>query len=38
VKNFQEEIRMGFNDEGAEVVNYLWNDAIERMRSKDFKP
>lgn len=37
VKNFQEEIRMGFNDEGAEVVNYLWNDAIERMRSKDFK-
>lgn len=38
VKNFQKEIRMGFNDEGAEVVNYLWNDAIERMRSKDFKP
>ena len=38
IKDFGEEIRFGFDDDDNRWVNYLWDDAIERMRSEDFKP
>lgn len=38
IKDFGEEIRFGYDDDDNRWVNYLWDDAIERMRSEDFKP
>ena len=38
VKDFGEEKRYGFDDDGSTMKNYLWDAAIEQMRSKDFKP
>ena len=38
IKDFGEEIRAGFDDKNARFENYLWDAAMERMRSKDFKP
>ena len=38
IKDFGEEIRFGFDDDDNRWVNHLWDAAIERMRSEDFKP
>jgi len=38
IKDFGKEIRAGFGDENNRFENYLWDAAIEQMRSEDFKP
>jgi len=38
IQDFGEEIRAGFDDDDTRFENYLWDAAMERMRSKDFKP
>jgi len=37
VKDFGEEKRFGFDNE-SNLKNFLWDAAIEKMRSEDFKP
>ena len=38
IKDFGKEVGARFGDENNRWVNNLWDAAIERMRSKDFKP
>lgn len=38
IKDFGKEIRVGFDDDNNRFENYLWDAAMERMRSEDFKP